>query len=78
MDLFIRVPSQLHGEHTVLQPFRRTELIIHISISVLIVNVAACHAVFVKLGAGFPEKYHVSPPFNIGTLFRFCVLGQSS
>ena len=35
LDLFIRVPSQLHGEHTVLQPFRRIELIIHIAISVL-------------------------------------------
>ena len=33
--LFSRVPSQLHGEHTVLQPLRRIELIIHISISVL-------------------------------------------
>ena len=35
LDLFIRVLSQLHGEHTVLQPFRRIELIMHISISVL-------------------------------------------
>ena len=35
LDLFIRVPFQLHGEHTVLQPFRRIELIIHITISVL-------------------------------------------
>ena len=35
LDLFIRVPSQLHGEHTILQPFRRIELIIHIAISVL-------------------------------------------
>ena len=35
LDLFIRVPSQLHGEHTVLQPFRRIELFIHIAISVL-------------------------------------------
>ena len=34
-DLFIRVPFQLHGEHTVLQPFRRIELIVHIVISVL-------------------------------------------
>ena len=33
--LFIRVPFQLHGEHTVLQPFRRIELIVHIAISVL-------------------------------------------
>ena len=33
--LFIRVPFQLPGEHTVLQPFRRIELIIHIAISVL-------------------------------------------
>ena len=35
LDLLIRVPSQLHGEHTVLQSFRRIELIIHIAISVL-------------------------------------------
>ena len=28
VDLFIRVPFQHHGEHTVLQPFRRVELII--------------------------------------------------
>ena len=35
LDLFIRVPFQLHGEHTVLQPFRRIELIIHIAISAL-------------------------------------------
>ena len=35
LDLFIRVPSQLHGEHTVMQPFRRIGLIIHIAISVL-------------------------------------------
>ena len=26
---------QVHGEHTVLQPFRRIELIVHIAISVL-------------------------------------------
>ena len=35
LDHFIRVPSQFHGEHTVLQPFRRIELIMHISFSVL-------------------------------------------
>ena len=35
LDLFIREPFQLHGEHTVLQPFRRIELIVHIAISVL-------------------------------------------
>ena len=35
LDLFIRVPSQLHEEHTVLQPFRRIKLIIHIAIYVL-------------------------------------------
>ena len=35
LDLFIRVPFPLYGEHTVLQPFRRIELIVHISISVL-------------------------------------------
>ena len=33
LDLFIRVSFQLHGEHTVLQPFRRIELIVHIAIS---------------------------------------------
>ena len=35
LDLFIRVPSQLHGKHTILQPFRRTETIVDIAISVL-------------------------------------------
>ena len=35
LDLFIRVSSQLHGEHTVLQPFRRIELIVHTVICVL-------------------------------------------
>ena len=35
LDLLIRVPFQLNGEHTVLQPFRRIELIVHIAISVL-------------------------------------------
>ena len=33
--LFIRVSFQLHGEHTVLQPFRRIKLIVHIAIPVL-------------------------------------------
>ena len=35
LDLFIREPFQLHEEHTVLQPFRRIKLIVHIAISVL-------------------------------------------
>ena len=35
MDLFIRVQFQLHVEHTVLQPFRHIEIIVHIAISVL-------------------------------------------
>ena len=35
LDLFIRVPFQLNREHTVLQPFRRIELVVHIAISVL-------------------------------------------
>ena len=35
LDLFIRVPFQLPREHTVLQLFRRIELIVHIAISVL-------------------------------------------
>ena len=34
-DLFIHVSFQLPGEHTVLQLFRRIELIVHIVISVL-------------------------------------------
>ena len=34
-DLFVRVPFQLHGGHTFLQPFRRIELIVHIAIFVL-------------------------------------------
>ena len=33
LDLFIHVPFQLPGEHAVLQPFRRIELIVHIAIS---------------------------------------------
>ena len=36
LDLLIRVPFQLHGEHTVLQPFRRIELIVHMATSVLL------------------------------------------
>ena len=35
LDLFIRVPFQLHEEHTVLQPFRRIKIVVHIVISVL-------------------------------------------
>ena len=35
LDLLIHVPFQLPEEHTVLQPFRRIELIVHIAISVL-------------------------------------------
>ena len=33
LDLFMRVPLQLQGEHTVLQPFWRIELIVDIAIS---------------------------------------------
>ena len=36
LDLLIRVPFQLPGEHTVLQPFRLIQLIVHIVISVLL------------------------------------------
>ena len=35
LDLFIHVPIRLPGEYTVLQPFRRIYLIVHIAISVL-------------------------------------------
>ena len=35
LDLFICVQFQLHGEHTILQLFRRIELIVHIAIFVL-------------------------------------------
>ena len=35
LDLFNRVPFQLHGGHTALQPFRRIELVLHIAIYVL-------------------------------------------
>ena len=35
LDLFIHVPFQPPGEHTVLQPFRRIELTVHIAIFVL-------------------------------------------
>ena len=35
LDLFICVQLQLHGDHTVLQPFRRIGLLVHIVISVL-------------------------------------------
>ena len=38
LDLFIHVPFQLSGEYTVLQPFRRIKLIVHIAISVLSVT----------------------------------------
>ena len=31
LDLFMYVSFQLHGEHTILQPFRRTGLIVHIA-----------------------------------------------
>ena len=31
LDMFIRVPFQLPGEHTALQPFRRIELIVNIT-----------------------------------------------
>ena len=31
----MRVPFQLHREHTVMQPFRRIEFIKHIALSVL-------------------------------------------
>ena len=34
LDLFIRLSFQFQGEHTVLQPFRRIKLIVHIAISV--------------------------------------------
>ena len=33
--MFIRVPFQLQGEHTILQQFRRIGFIVHIAISVL-------------------------------------------
>ena len=32
LNLFIRVPFLLHGEHTALQPFQRIELIVNIAI----------------------------------------------
>ena len=35
LDLFIRVPFQLHEEHTILQPLRRIVFIVHIAISFL-------------------------------------------
>ena len=35
LDQLICVPFQLHREHTVLQPFRHIEIIVHIAISVL-------------------------------------------
>ena len=35
LELFARVPFKLHGEHTVLQPFRRIVRIVHIDISFL-------------------------------------------
>ena len=35
LNLFISMPFQFHGEHTVLHPFRHIELVIHIAISVL-------------------------------------------
>ena len=35
LDLFIRVSAQLHATHTVMHPFRRIELFVHVVISVL-------------------------------------------
>ena len=35
LDPFVRVPFQVHGEHTVLRPFRRIDLIVHTATSVL-------------------------------------------
>ena len=35
LGLFICVRFRLHGEHTILQPFRRIKLIVQIAISVL-------------------------------------------
>ena len=35
MDQLVSVPFQLHMDHTVLQPFRRIELIVHIAIAIL-------------------------------------------
>ena len=43
-----------------------------------LVNVAACRAVSnIPLGAGFSEKYHLSP-LNIQTLYRPTVLMEVS
>ena len=36
-DIYIFIPWSLHGEHTVLQPFRRIKFIIHIAISVILI-----------------------------------------
>ena len=38
LNLLIRLPFQLHGQHTVLQPFWRIELMVHIAIPVLLYN----------------------------------------
>ena len=53
LDLFIRVPFQLHG--TLLQPFLRIELIVHIAISVLPESSEA-----VEGGVSCPRTQHIN------------------
>ena len=40
-------------------------------------DVAACRAVSITLGAGFSEKYHISPLPILGHC-QWCVLGQDT
>ena len=66
LDLFMRVSFQLRKEHTVLQPFRRIDLIVHIGSSVLPgthLNLSQVKHVRVNYLTSFPtlrgEKYDI-------------------
>ena len=40
-------------------------------------NVAACHAVRIRLGAGFSEKYYISPLSILGYYFDAVSFGKA-
>ena len=61
LDLFIRVPFQLPVEHTVLQPFRRIKLIVHIAISVLPgTHIHSYSSEAFKGGVSCPRTHHLN------------------
>ena len=43
----------------------------------LIADVAACRAILILLGVGFPEKFHVSPLSILGYCFDVVSLGKA-